>query len=128
MKTENLPETVREFMASYIATLDDLSVLVVLIEGGSRWWGAATMAVQAGLSVSEVRAVLDAFARHNLLDMRISNEIRYQLRPGSEELVHAIHAFAAEYRRAPARIVRAVAQRPGRGVSDFADAFRIRRR
>ena len=128
MKIDPIPGTVREFLTSNIATLDDLSVLVVLLEGEARWWDAATVAVQTGLSASEVRIVFDAFVRRNLLDVRISNEIRYQLRPGTEDLVNATHAIAAEYRRAPARIVQAVAHRPGRGVSDFADAFRLKRR
>jgi hypothetical protein len=60
------------------------------------------------LSAVEVRRILDAFAKKNLLDIRISADVRYHLHPGTSILQDRLHAFADAYRRAPAAVIRCV--------------------
>jgi hypothetical protein len=76
------------------------------------------------------RATLERFAQQNLLDIRISDDVRYRFQPGTDQLETAASAFAAAYRRDPALVVQYVAESAAEtdSLRDFADAFRIRRR
>jgi hypothetical protein len=116
-----------EFLGAHVASLEELEVLVLLVVSSGRWWDATTISRELGLTPTRARSTLDAFAAHNLLDIRITEDVRYQFRPGTPELEAAALAVAAEYQRAPAAVVHAVASAAPRSVRDFADAFRIRR-
>jgi hypothetical protein len=50
------------------------------------------------------RRVLDSFASRNLLDIRISDAVRYRLRPGTRELQAGVAAVAEAFRRSPGAV------------------------
>ena len=121
-----VPPRVVEFTTSHLVTLEDLEVLVTCMENPERWWSPADVALQLGMSQAAARRSLDQLARHNLFDLRITDDVRYRFAPGAPELEADAAAWLAEYRRSPLAVVRLITG--GRGVRDFADAFRIRRR
>jgi hypothetical protein len=120
------PSEVREFAAAHLRVLEDLQVLLTCLDARDRWWDAAGMARELGIGVSAARRSLDHLARGNLLDIRITGDIRYQFKPGNAGLEAAALACAAAYRANPIAIVQLVADSAGRHVRDFADAFKIR--
>ena len=128
MPSQPLAPAVASFITAHVTSLDDLEVMMLLVSANGRWWDATSTARELGLSVGRARAALDALATHNLLDIRISDDVRYQFRPGTVELEEAALAVAAAYRRRPSALVQFVGGRASRSVRDFADAFRIRRR
>ena len=119
------PETA-EFVARHLRSLEDLQVLMTCIEARDRWWDAAAVARELGISATSARHTLDHLARGNLLDIRITGDVRYQYNPGTAELNAAALACAAAYRTNPVPLVQMVAGSARRSVRDFADAFRIR--
>ena len=119
------PKRVTEFTTSHLNTLDDLEVLVVCMEGAERWWNPAGIARQLGIRVPAARRSLDQLARHNLFDIRVSDDVSYRFSPGSTELKADALAWLAEYRKNPLAIVKLVTD--NRSVRDFADAFKIKR-
>jgi hypothetical protein len=122
-----LPPEIADFARQYIGSLEDLQVLMTCLDGRDRWWDAATMGREIGIGTTTARRALDHLARGNLLDIRITGDVRYQFNPGTEELLTAAQAFAAAYRSNPVAVVQLVAGTARRSVRDFADAFRIRR-
>jgi hypothetical protein len=106
--------------------MDDLALLTALIDAPSRWWDAALAARELGLTPRFARAALDRFASGNLLDIRVTDDVRYQLRPGTPELSADVAAFAEAYRLHPAAVIKAVGAAPSH-IRDFADAFRFTR-
>ena len=116
------------FVREHLASLDELELLMRLMSSPERWWDATTAARSLGIPVHRARAMLDGFVSRNLLDIRITEDLRYQFRPGTAELTDAATAVAIAYRRNPAPVIQAVARSAPRSVRDFADAFRIRRR
>jgi DNA-binding IclR family transcriptional regulator len=122
-----LPPEVASFAIGCCASLDDLQVLLVCLDTRDRWWDAAGMARQLGIGTSAARRALDHLARGNLLDIRITGDVRYQFKPGTPELESVALACAAAYRANPIAIVQLIADSSRRQVRDFADAFRIRR-
>ena len=121
-----LPPRVVEFTTGHLESLEDLEVLVACMDSPERWWNAADMALQLGLSQGAARRSLDQLARHNLFDLRVTDDVRYRFSPGTPELEADTRAWLGEYRRNPLAVVRSIPR--GRSVRDFADAFRIRRK
>lgn len=122
-----LPPDVTDFVARNLRTLEHLQVLMTCIEARDRWWDAATMGRELGISPTAARRALDDLARGNLLDIRITGDVRYQFNPGTAELEASALAAAGVYRTNPVALVQLVAGSGRRSVRDFADAFRIRR-
>ena len=123
-----LAPLVADFLRAHIASVDELELLMLLVMSGGRWWDATSSSRELGMAVGRARTGLDSLAAHNLLDIRITEELRYQFRPGTPELEAAALALATVYQRAPAVVVHAVARSAPRSVRDFAEAFRIRLR
>ena len=119
---------VEEFLRAHIACVEELELLMLLVASVGRWWDATSSSRELGVPVARARAGLDALASHNLLDIRITEDVRYQFRPGTPELEAAALALAAVYHRTPAPVVHLVTRAAPRSVRDFADAFRLRRR
>ena len=119
------PEVI-EFATAHLRALEDLQVLLTCLDARDRWWDAAGMARQLGIGVSVARRALDHLARGNLLDIRITGDVRYQFKPGNDGLEAAALACAAAYRADPIAVVHLVGDAPRRSVRDFADAFKIR--
>jgi hypothetical protein len=120
------PQVVVEFATAHLRNLEDLRVLLTCLEARDRWWDAAGMARELGIGASAARRSLDHLARGNLLDIRITGDVRFQFNPGTPALDSAAVACAAAYRANPIAIVQLVADSARRSVRDFADAFRIR--
>lgn len=125
---DQLPDDVRGFLSEFVESIEELSVLLALIEADTRWWDSRTMAAQSGVDVSMARRTLESYASRNLLDIRISDDVRYRLRPGTPDLEDALHRLAAIYRTTPRTLLQWAAGRPKRSVADFSDAFRIKKR
>ena len=120
--------TVIAFVSEHVRTLAELQLLMLLIHSGDRWWDAGSAARESGLTVDDARRALDYFGSRNLLDIRITGDVRYQYRPGTDELRDRASACAAAYRTRPLDLARLVTGPSPASVRDFADAFRVRRR
>jgi len=115
------------FLSEHVDNLQQFQVLLRMVQGGDRWWDAASAAREVGIAPDEAHAALDHLAKHNLLDIRITGDVRYQFHPGTETLRQAAQACVDEFRRKPVKILEVVTGTPRRAIRDFADAFRIRR-
>ena len=127
MTQHELPPLVLTFLAEHVDNLAQFQLLLRLVQGGDRWWDAASAARDVGITPQEAHAALDHLAKHNLLDIRITGDVRYQFCPGTDDLREAAQACFDEFRRKPVQILEVVTGRPRRSLRDFADAFRIRR-
>lgn len=127
MSPSDLPPLVPSFIAENVRTLSELQLLMAMIQFDERWWDAKAVARELGISRHEARASLDALAARNLLDIKITEDVRYQFRPGTPELRDAALAASEAYRRQPIDVVRLLGAPGRRSIADFADAFRIRR-
>ena len=115
------------FVANHVRTLAELQLLMAIVQSGDRWWDATSAAREAGLTLQEARRALDHFGAHNLLDIRITGDVRYQYRPGTPELRESAEACVAAFRTRPLDLAQLVTGPSAASVRDFADAFRLRR-
>jgi hypothetical protein len=105
MTRDLLTPRVRDFLNAHVTREGDLDVLLALIHDGTRWWDFESMAARTALDPITTRQSLETLAAQNLLDIRISDAVRYRLHPGSDELARSLDALAAAYRKDPAAVV-----------------------
>jgi hypothetical protein len=127
MSRHTLPPVVLEFVADHLRSLEELQLLMAVIHAPDRWWDAQTAARELVMPVKSARRALDHLGARNLLDIRITGDVRYQFRPGTTALRSAALACVAAYAADPQALVELLTKPAARPASDFADAFRIRR-
>jgi hypothetical protein len=121
------PPEVVAFVSQYIRSPEDLAVFLICVTEHDRWWDASSMAREVAMGPAAAQRSLDQLARSNLLDIRLTADVRYQFRPGTSELREAALATAAAYRSNPIGVVQLVANARQRSLRDFADAFKLRK-
>jgi hypothetical protein len=123
----DLSDTLTAFVRAHVRTVDELQLLMAVANAPDRWWDPAAAAREVGMDVRDARAAFDHFAARNLLDIRITDDVRYQFHPGTDALRAAVREAAAAFRARPIDVARLVSGTRSRAARDFADAFRIRR-
>lgn len=123
-----LGDPLADFARSHIGSTEELRIFILCVDHPDRWWSAAAAARELTVTPLLARQGLEQLARGNLLDIRITDDVRYRFRPGTPELESTALAFADAFRRDPVTIVQFVSRSARRdSLRDFADAFRIRR-
>lgn len=105
---DTLPPEVARFAAAILPSIDQLQVLVLFVEGRDRWYDAARIAKLLSIPLDAARAALDHLARHNLLDIRVTGDVRYRFRPGRADLETQATALVEMYRRHPQEILKLI--------------------
>ena len=98
----------RSFARDHLRDLHDLQLFIALVNAPDRWWDARTAGRELQLPDAAARAALEHLAARNLLEIRVTGEVRYQFRPGSEELRLRSLAFAEAFAADPHEVVRAL--------------------
>jgi hypothetical protein len=124
----SLPAALVQFARSHVHSVEALQVFILCVDQRDRWWDATAVGRAASITESRARRILDEFARANLLDIRISDAVRFRFAPGIQELEDHAVAFASAYHTNPTGVVKLIARSTvSDSVRDFADAFRIKR-
>ena len=105
---------VATFIAAHLRSVDDLQLLVAFFNSNGRWWDTASVGRELRLGQDEARRVLERFAAGNLLEIRLTDDVRYQFRPGTDTLRQGVAACVAEFGANPAALVRAIVEGAGR--------------
>ena len=103
-----MPLALARFAATYLASLDDLKVLARCVEERDRWHDAPAIARTLRMPRSAARTALDRLTRSNLLDIRITGDVRYRFRPGTSALETQALALVNAYRRNPTQASEAI--------------------
>jgi hypothetical protein len=127
MTEDRLPSVVRSFIATHIRSLQDLHLLIGMACAPDRWWDEDTAVRELGFDRRAARAGLEHLAAHNLLEIRVTDDVRYQYRPGTADLEAAVAAAVDTYRSNPVALWRLAPSPRERRIRDFADAFKVKR-
>lgn len=127
MSPKPLPSDIAAFIGDHLLSVDEIEALSVMSDAPGRWWDAKLMCGEIGAPIWIVRCMFDHLAGLNLLDIRLTDEVRYRLHPGTPELSRMVRCLVSVYRTNRAAVLRAIARVARRGVLDFADAFTLRK-
>lgn len=100
--------SVAAFIAAHLRSVDDLQLLVALVNSTDCWWDTAGAGRELRLGPARAQEVLERFAASNLLEISVTNEVRYQFRPGTPQLRQVVTDCLAEFQSTPAAVVRAI--------------------
>jgi len=100
-------------------------VLAACMEDSSRWWDPVDLGRRLGIAQRVAQRSLEHLTRHNLFDIRVSDSVKYRFSPGTTALAVDAAEWMTEYRKNQIAVVTLVTA--SRTLSDFADAFRIKR-
>src|SRR5262245_16849569 len=124
---DQIAPQVTAFITAHVRSVEALQVLMLLLQTPDRWWDAAAVWRETGLTASVAGRMLHQLAASNLLDIKVTGDVRYRFAPGTPDLHAAAMACSELYYRTPWRLLSALPGVSRRSVADFADAFRIRR-
>ena len=128
MVGQDMPPAVRAFVKAHIRSIQDLHLFIAMATAPDRWWDEDAVAREFTIDRREARNVLEHLAAHNLLEIKLTDDVRYQCRPGTPELARDVAACLEVYRANPIALWRlAPVSAERRSIRDFADAFRLRR-
>jgi hypothetical protein len=127
MRNLELSLLVEAFITQHVESPEQLQLLLTMVEEPERWWDADSAARELFVSRSAGRSTLEHLAAHNLLEIKLTGDVRYRFSAGTTELRDGTAALALAYKKTPLAVIRAVTSGRRRSLQDFADAFRIKR-
>ena len=126
MPTDELPSALRQFLARYIRSVEQLDILLLLAERPDAVWtvqGAYEVILSTPVSVERW---LNELSAQGLLICEPSQAPAYRFATASKE-AEQVAALAQFYKTAPVRIIEAVYQPQINVAQTFADAFKIKK-
>jgi hypothetical protein len=120
-----VPTSVRGFIASHIVSVTQLEVLLLLRAAGDKEWTASEVA-RALVSQPEAAAGWLEDLRERGLASEADGAYRYS--PANDELDQIVDGLAESYAKYRVAVIGLIFGRPSEGVTQLADAFRIRRK
>jgi hypothetical protein len=121
-----LPPTVVEFLKQTVDGIEELEILLLLQRHNDRYWDAETAAEQLGLLASHVAAAFEMLAKRGLLDVRLTDAIRYRFNPATASQRCTTELLAVLWRTSRTSLLEAMATKR-QSLKDFADAFILRK-
>lgn len=118
---------VRAFVLADLPSLEHLEILALMMRASDRWWDSDGLARELGITPDLCAHILEQLASRNLLEIRVTAEVRYRFQPGNEAAETLTTAFASAYATQRLALVRLIIGEQRQSIRDFADAFRIRR-
>ena len=127
MNDSEFPREVRGLIASALASMDHVEVLVLLHRNAPAFLTRDDVVKQTGIAPGLVdRAIADLETRGLITVNDTAGGPTLAYSPRSEELRDTVDKLVTLYNERPVSLIRAVYDRPAHPVISFADAFRVR--
>jgi DNA-binding IclR family transcriptional regulator len=116
-------ETVREFIARCLPSIDHLDALLLLARDESRTWTSQEAAGALYCAPQSCEKALTDLVRFGLAELEAS---AYRYRPATDTLRVAVSSLETMNRERPVSLIREI-YRESPSARSFSDAFRLRR-
>lgn len=125
MTETGIPNEVREFISEYIASMEQIEILLLLSGSPSTEWTVDSVFSEIQSSPASILGRLREFSDRGLLTEK-SPQV-YQYAPSTEKLSRAVQSLAATYKERRMKVIDLIYQKPADSVQSFADAFKLRK-
>lgn len=127
MRSNDLPEDVRRFIADHIESVEQLEILLLLHHHGGRVWTAESVARELRIAPISAGERLEDLARASIVSRMQGTPVEYRYAPGSPNLDAAVAGLATAYSERRVTVINLIFSKPVDKIRTFADAFRLRR-
>lgn len=124
---ENTPLAVRKFVFTYIDSVEQISILLLLRDNPSRNWTVEELTSQLRSSVSGIKKRLNELYERKVLQRDTSNDRYYRYLPFDEEIREEIEQLAVFNRTHPYKVLELIYSRQEKALQEFANAFKFKR-
>lgn len=126
MAREPIPSDLRQFLARFIHSVEQLENLLLLARDPTRSWSVAEVFRTIQSSRESVAGTLEKFAREGFLSADAQGGFRFN--PASEELADAVRRLMAAYRERRVSVIELIYKKSGKeGLQDFSNAFLLKK-
>ena len=127
MSQADIPADVRQFVAEFITTADQLDILLLLHAEPSKGWTARQVS-EAIFTVPTAATIrLEQLVSVGLLNSDGAADPVYRYAPTTESLRRRLDALAHAYRSNRVGVIQLVFKKPVDPLQSFSDAFRLRK-
>jgi hypothetical protein len=119
----SIPDDVRRFLVDFVDSAEQLEVLLLLHRSRERGWAATEVASELRTASESVVRRLDSLVSGGLVEGPDATD-RYQFARGHRDEA-LVGRLAEEYKLKRVAVLELIFSRPGPGVRDFAEAFRL---
>lgn len=127
MPEEEITPSVREFIASYITSVAQLEILLLLKTSPTQSWTPDMLAKEFRIDPKAAAEQLSVLQKHGLLEIRPGPGPTYGYCPRTPALGEAVTALAQAYLVRRVTITGLIFSRSTRVIRAFSDAFRLRK-
>jgi hypothetical protein len=122
-----LSETVQQFIAQYISSVDQLEILLLLKREPMRSWNAGDVAVALATDRLAMESRLAQLAQAGLISEKPGNPAPvFQYGPRTPDLYRAVEELESAYPHFRVSIINLIFSKPIDKIRTFADAFRLK--
>jgi hypothetical protein len=122
---ESLTAEVRDFIAEYVHSVEQLEILCLLLENDPKDWSAEEVFRQVQSSERSVSKCLESFRKNGLINSPAPG--RYRMAFERPEAFATVRELAKAYRERRVAVIQSIYERPHDTLQDFADAFKLRK-
>lgn len=127
MSEADLSAQVKQFISTYIDSIEKLEVLLLLRARTERTWDAESVSRELRITEASATRRLADLARHGLAEVDASTPPRYRFAPARPEDAEGTERLAEAYAERRVSVISYIFSRPLETVRGFADAFRLKR-
>ena len=127
MASDDLPPAVKQLLARYIRSVEQLEVLLLIASQSSRTWTASDVYEVIRSSKASIADRLQAFTNDGFLVEEQTSPPGFRYAPKSEELRRGVEETARVYQTHRIRVIEAIFAPVVDPVQSFADAFKLRK-
>ena len=122
-----LPPALRDFVRGRLRSAGDVEVLLLLRRTRDRWWSAEEVAAELGVAMAPALDALERLAGQ-FLEVSVASSVGFRYAPTHPEREDLGGALATAWSERRDAVAAEIPRDPRQVMSDFAEAFRIRRR
>jgi hypothetical protein len=126
MRGEDLPPEIRSFISTYLRSLEQLEILLLLSSNPDAGWTVQRVYEIILSSKASVESWLEDFVGVGFFERSADSPPIYRF-IATGELAASIETLAQLYKTKPVRIIEAIFKKDRNPAQSFADAFKLRK-
>ena len=127
MASDDLPPPVKQLLARYIRSVEQLEVLLLFAAQSNRTWTATDVYEVIRSSKTSIADRVKGFTNDGFLAEENGTPPSFRYAPKSEDLRRAVEETARVYQTHRIRVIEAIFAPVVDPVQSFADAFKLRK-
>jgi hypothetical protein len=127
MASDDLPPAVKQLLARYIRSVEQLEVLLLFASQPNRTWTATDVYEVIRSSKSSIADRVQSFTNDGFLAEAAGSPPSFRYAPKTDDLRRAVDETARVYQTHRIRVIEAIFAPVVDPVQSFADAFKLRK-